>query len=100
MSENRQDRQDRLDPKAREKLKAMIEQAVKVMSDIKHLQGSKSDIVSEMAQQFKIPKKTLNQMIKARFNKSYADMQHEHEDFEYLYESIFEVKSSVDGETA
>ena len=88
------ERQDVLTPDARNKIKAMINDVVDMMVSMDSIKKAKSDVVDEISKQFKIPKKQLNKLIKARYTKEYNEMVHEHEDFEFLYESLFQTNNN------
>jgi len=51
------------------------------------------DMVNDASKKFEIDKKQIRKIANTMFKHNYADVQAEHEEFEYLYESVVEDKA-------
>lgn len=80
-------------PTDRKKIKEMLGEICKCMQRIDDERSAKKDIVDEISQQFKLPKKLINKLASTMHKRSYEDVQAENEDFEIIYESVVEGKS-------
>jgi len=79
----------------RKKMKTMLSEMTHCMQRADDEKESMKDIASEIFRQYAIPKKTINKLAKTMFKSNYADLQAENEDFELLYETLVEMKTTL-----
>lgn len=75
-------------PADRKKLRAMLEEAVGALRRADDEKTSKKEIVAEIKNQFNLPPKYTNKLIKAMHKADFDQTVAEHEDFEALYETV------------
>jgi hypothetical protein len=75
-------------PADRKKLLQMLEEAVGCLRRADDEKVSKKEIVAEIKNQFNLPPKFSNKLIKAMHKSDYDQTVAEHEDFEALYETV------------
>jgi hypothetical protein len=75
-------------PADRKKLLAMLEEAVSCLRKADLEKVSKKEIVAEIKNQFNLPPKFSNKLIKAMHKSDFDQTVAEHEDFEALYETV------------
>ena len=76
------------DPADRQKFKAMLSEMTHCLSRADSEKEQMKEICEEAFDQFGIAKKTINKLAKTMYKHSYADLQSENEDFEFLYEAL------------
>jgi hypothetical protein len=78
--------------KDRQALKLMLVEMTKCMQTIDGERQQIGDIASAAEEAFGIKKKIIRKLATTMFKHNYADVQSEHEHFEYLYEALIEGK--------
>ncbi len=82
------------DPAKLSQLKAMIGEITHCFQRIDSEREQIKDIVAAASETFGIKKPMVNKIAKTMYKHNYADVQAEHEEFEQLYESVVESKST------
>jgi len=72
------------------KLKQMIGEATNAMARIDSENELKKEIIEEIVENFEIPKKLVTKMITVAHKANFNEISGEAEDFNDLYESVFE----------
>jgi len=81
-----------INPEDRKKLKAMIVEMTNVLSRIESEKEHMSEISDAVKEELGIQKKVTNKLARTMFKNNYADLQSENEHFEFLYESLVDIK--------
>ena len=81
-----------INPEDRKKLKAMIVEMTNVLSRIESEKEHMSEISDAVKEELGIQKKITNKLARTMFKNNYADLQSENEHFEFLYESLVDIK--------
>lgn len=81
-------------PEDRKKLKNMIVEMTNSMSRIDAEREHKKEIATDIKQTFGLQTKMINKLATTMYKRNYANLQSENEDFEMLYETLVEGKSS------
>jgi len=76
------------DPSDRNKLKSMLSEMTHCLQRADSEREQMKEICDEAYTQFNIAKKTINKLARTMYKHSYADLQQENEDFEFLYEAL------------
>ena len=76
------------DPSDRQKLKQMLSEMTHCLQRADGEKDAMKEICEEAYSQFNIAKKTINKLARTMYKHSYADLQAENEDFEFLYEAL------------
>jgi len=77
-------------PADRQKLKLALEQITDSMSRQEAEKDHIKEVITMIKEKFEIEPKHTRKLAKTMYDRSYADLQQENEDFELLYESIVE----------
>lgn len=86
------------DPSERQKLKQMLSEMTHCLQRADAEREQMKEICDEAYTQFNIAKKTINKLARTMYKHSYADLQQENEDFEFLYEALVLGKSEATSE--
>lgn len=78
------------------KLKAIITEMTRSMQRISDEQAALKELVMAASKEYNIKAKQITSLAKTAFKANYADVRAEHDDFEYLYESIVEGRKLSD----
>ena len=81
-------------PADRQKMKTMLAEMTHCLQRADDEKESMKEIADEVYKQFGIPKKIINKLARTMYKRNYADLQAENEDFELLYETLVEGKST------
>ena len=76
------------DPEERKLLKTMLAEMTKNLADADKQKEYMKETADSIYSQFGIPKKIINKLARTMYKRSYADLQAENEDFEFLYEAL------------
>jgi glutamate formiminotransferase len=88
------------DPNDLRKLKNAIETVAADKQMVADRNEAARETAKEMKDQFGLPVKMFNQLVKAYHKQEYAEMSMENATFEAVYETLFEVGTSSDDEEA
>lgn len=80
------------DPRDREKLKQAVGEITNCMLRIDAEREQIKTIIADNAEEYGIEKKLLRKVATTMYKHNYADVQAEQDDFELLFESLFEKK--------
>lgn len=78
-------------PTDREKIKKNLDELSNSYTRIAAERDLIKEMISEMADEFELPKRTLNKMAKTYYKQSFLKEQQDQEDFESLYTTIVEL---------
>lgn len=81
-------------PKDREKLKLAIGEITNCMLRIDGEREQIKEIIAAASEEFEIDKKLIRKVANTMYKHNYADVQAEQEEFELLFETLFEGKKS------
>ena len=81
-------------PADRQKMKTMLAEMTYCLQRADDEREAMKEIANEIQKQFGVPKKIVNKLARTMYKRNYADLQAENEDFELLYETLVEGKSS------
>jgi hypothetical protein len=84
------------DPNERQKLKQMLAEMTHCLQRADGEKDQMKEICEEAYSTFNIAKKTINKLARTMYKHSYADLQAENEDFEFLYEALVLGKNVVE----
>ena len=77
-------------PNDRQKLKQMIGEITNCMLRMDSERDAMKEIIKEAAAQYDIDKKLIRKIATTMYKHSYADVQAENREFEFLYETLVE----------
>lgn len=81
-------------PKDRDKLKLAVGEITNCMLFMDKKREEIKEIITAAAEEFEIDKKLIRKVANTMYKHNYADVQAEQEDFELLFEALFEGKKS------
>ena len=81
-------------PNDRNKLKLAIGEITNCLLFIDKKREEIKDIITAASEEFEIDKKLIRKVANTMYKHNYADVQAEQEDFELLFEALFEGKKS------
>lgn len=79
-------------PTDRQKIKKNLDELSNSYTRIAAERDLIKEMISEMSDEFELPKRTLNKMAKTYYKQSFLKEQQDQEDFESLYTMIVELK--------
>lgn len=83
-------------PKDQIKIKQMISQCVDCLERIAGENEAKKEIIDEISEQFDIPKKLVNKIIRIQHKLNFSEVQVESEDTEALYDTLYGTEEDSD----
>lgn len=86
------------DPNDRQKLKTMLSEMTQCLYRADKEREQMKEICDHAHEQSGIQKKIINKLARTMYKQTYADLQAENEDFEYLYEALVLGKDVGTGE--
>ena len=78
------------DPAKKQQLQAIVKDCVMVKHQIETIKAGLDETVTETAKKFNLPKKILTKLVNTAYRCNFEQVQREHEDFEYIYESLMQ----------
>ncbi len=85
-------------PSDRKELKGMLQEASNCLQRIEDEREAMKDIAAVVKEKFSIKPTLFNKLAKTFHKRDYAELQHSHEEFELLYETLMENKIVADTE--
>jgi len=86
-------------PADRQKLRIALEEITNCMAMQDAQKDQMKEIITTIKENFELDPKHIRKMAKTMYDRSYADLQKENEEFEVLYETVIE-GANPDGTTA
>ena len=87
-------------PADRQKLKLALEQITDAMARMDAEKDHIKEVITMIKETFELDPKYIRKMAKTMYDRSFADLQKENEDFELLYESVVEGMNAAQGPAA
>ena len=87
-------------PADRQKLKIALEQITDSMARMDSEKEHIKEVITTIKENFELDPKHIRKMAKTMYDRSFADLQQENEDFELLYESVVEGMAASQGPAA
>ena len=87
-------------PADRQKLKLALEQITDSMARMDAEKDHIKEVITMIIENFELDPKHVRKMAKTMYDRSFADLQQENEDFELLYESVVEGMAAASGPAA
>ena len=87
-------------PADRQKLKLALEQITDSMARMDAEKEHIKEVITTIKENFELDPKHIRKMAKTMYDRSFADLQQENEDFELLYESVVEGMAATQGPAA
>jgi len=84
-----------LSPEDRKELKMVVGELTNCLLQIDAQREAMKDAINDASKKYDIDKKQLRKLATTMFKHNYTDVQAEHEDFEFLYESIVEGNANI-----